>query len=183
MNNPKRHLRPRRRLLLLLSFCVAAGLFLPARARGQSPPTSVVLKVDGAVEKPLALTLPDLKALSHQILTVTNQHTHQEETYEGVPLMDLLKQAGLPAGENLRGAAMTTYVLAEASDGYRVVFSLAELDPSIGGADVLVAFSLSGKPLDDRLGPLRLIVPRDKRPARWVRMLTAIHVFTVPKPT
>jgi hypothetical protein len=37
----------------------------------------------------------------------------------------------VPQGEALRGPAMTTYVLAEAADGYRVVFSLAELDSGI----------------------------------------------------
>jgi len=119
--------------------------------------------------------------MPHQTLKVTNPHTHQEEVYDGVPLIDLLKLAGIPSGENLRGAAMATFIIAEASDGYRVAFSLAELDPGIGDAGVLVADSLSGKPLDAKLGPLRLVVPRDKRPARWVRMLTALHVATVPK--
>jgi len=150
-------------------------------AKGQSSDSSIILKIEGTVEKPLSLTLPDLKSMPHQTLKVTNPHTHQEEVYDGVPLIDLLKLAGIPSGENLRGAAMATFIIAEASDGYRVAFSLAELDPGIGDAGVLVADSLSGKPLDAKLGPLRLVVPRDKRPARWVRMLTALHVATVPK--
>jgi hypothetical protein len=43
--------------------------------------------------------------------------------YEGVLLEELLRRAGAPQGEKLRGPAMATYVVAEADDGYRVVHS------------------------------------------------------------
>jgi hypothetical protein len=33
---------------------------------------------------------------------------------------------------------MATYVIASAADGYRVVFSLAELDPEFTGSEVMV---------------------------------------------
>jgi hypothetical protein len=48
---------------------------------------------------------------------------------------------------------MTIYVVAEAADGYRVVFSLAELDPGIRDSDVIVADTLDGTPLDAKHGP------------------------------
>jgi hypothetical protein len=54
---------------------------------------------------------------------------------------------------------MTLVVVAEASDGYRAVFSLAELDGDFAGAQVIVADTEDGKPLDTQHGPLRLGCP------------------------
>ena len=76
---------------------------------------------------------------------------------------------------------MATYVVAEGADGYNVIFSLAELDSDFEDSGVLVADTLDGKPLGDKLGPLRLVAPHDKRPARWVRMLRSIQVVNVSK--
>ena len=79
-------------------------------------------------------------------------------------------------GDNLRGKELADYVVAEASDGYRVVFSIAELDPGFSNVQVIVATKVDGQPLPAHDGPLRLVVPGDKRPARRVRMLTTISV-------
>lgn len=89
---------------------------------------------------------------------------------------DLLHRAGVPEGENFRGAAMTLYVVAEGADGYRVVFSLAELDPGTSDSEVIVADTMNGAPLDAKHGPFQLVVPHDKRAARWVRMLKSLSV-------
>jgi hypothetical protein len=93
-----------------------------------------------------------------------------------VALEEILRKAGVPQGEALRGPAMATYILAEAADGYRVVFSLAELDAGIADSEVIVADTIDGAPLGDKLGPFRLVAPHEKRPARWVRMLRSITV-------
>jgi len=71
---------------------------------------------------------------------------------------------------------MTTYVVAEGTDGYRVVFAMAELDSDFMSSGILVADTLNGSPIDLKRGPLRLIAPHDKRPARWVLMLKSITV-------
>jgi hypothetical protein len=109
-------------------------------------------------------------------LHVSNSHEKKSETYEGVLLEELLRRAGAPHGEQLRGPLMTTYVVAEASDGYRVLFSLAELDSDFVNSEILVADTVDGAPIDANRGPFRLVAPHDKRPARWVRMLKAITV-------
>jgi DMSO/TMAO reductase YedYZ molybdopterin-dependent catalytic subunit len=67
-------------------------------------------------------------------------------------------------------------LVAEASDGYRVAFALAELDPGTGDTQVLLAHRMNGAALDGEVGPLRLVVPKDKRPARWIRQLSTLHV-------
>ncbi len=115
--------------------------------------------------------------MPRKTLKVTNPHEGTEDTYEGVLLSDLLKQAGVPSGKDLRGAALATYVVAEASDGYRVIFSIGEVDPDVHDSEILVADSINGAvAMGANLGPLRLVVPHDKRPARWVRMLQSLTV-------
>jgi len=71
----------------------------------------------------------------------------KKETYEGISLEDLLKKAGVTNGEQMRGPAMTSCVLAEAADNYRVVFSLAELDSGILDSEIIVADTMDGAPL------------------------------------
>jgi DMSO/TMAO reductase YedYZ molybdopterin-dependent catalytic subunit len=139
-------------------------------------PSPAELKVSGAVSTPLTLTAADLKAMPRKTLTIVNPHEKKTEKYEGVALEEILRKAGVPQGDALRGPAMATYVSAEAADGYRMVFSLAELDAGIADSEVMVADTRDGTPLGDKLGPLRLVAPHEKRPARWVRMLRSITV-------
>lgn len=168
---------------------VRLGLLLPAvcflsaflNARSQAAPSANQLVIDGDVQTPLSLSPQDLAQLPRTTITVSNEHQADKETYEGVALAELLRRAGAPQGAKLRGPAMATYVLASAADGYRVVFSLAELDSDFQDSEVIVADKMNGKPLADKVGPLRLVVPHDKRPARWVRMLESIKVVSVPQ--
>jgi hypothetical protein len=114
--------------------------------------------------------------MPRKTLTVTNSHEKTTATYEGVLLAELLKRAGVPQGEQLHGQSLATYVIAEAEDGYRVVFSLAELDSGILDSDIIVADTMDDSPIPAKQGPFRLIAPHEKRPARWVRMLISITV-------
>jgi hypothetical protein len=72
-------------------------------------------------------------------------------------------------------------VLAEAQDGYQVIFSIGELDPLPGESPILVADKANGKPLFGENGAFRLVAPKDKRGARSVRMLTTLEVVQVKK--
>jgi DMSO/TMAO reductase YedYZ molybdopterin-dependent catalytic subunit len=134
------------------------------------------LRVGGAVSTPLTLTAADLKRMPPKSLAVVSPHSQKKESYEGVLLEEILRKAGVPGGEHLRGVAMATYVVAEATDGYRVVFSLAELDSGILDSDVIVADTMDGVPLSEKEGPLGIVAPHEKRPARWVRSLKSIAV-------
>ncbi|MGC2618230.1 MAG: molybdopterin-dependent oxidoreductase, partial [Acidobacteriaceae bacterium] len=123
-------------------------------------------------------TLATLKDLPHQTVTIFDHHTKANETYSGVPLMDLLAKLGVPHGEALHGKALTDYVVATGSDGYKSVVALAEIDPEFHPGMVLVADAMDGKPLG-ATGPFRLIVSEDKRPARSVRNLVSIELKAV----
>jgi hypothetical protein len=102
-------------------------------------------------------------------------------TYEGVLVGELLKRAGSTLGGDLRGNAVATYVVASAADGYQVVFSLAELDPAMTVSEIIVADTIDGKPLFAYQGPLRIVAPRDARPARSIRMLQRLDVVRLKK--
>ena len=92
-----------------------------------------------------------------------------------------MKRAGATLGSDLRGNAMTTYVLASASDGYQVLFSLAELDSAFTSSDIIVADTVDGKPLLAIPGPVQDLSPKDARPARAIRMLQRLDVVRLKK--
>jgi len=121
------------------------------------------------------LTESSLRTLP-RISVVAEFHGKSQE-FQGVDLLAALKLAGLEPTTSLRGAALSLIVVAEGADGYRAAFSLAELDPTIGAKQVLLADSADGLPLPDGNGPWRLVVASDKRAARWVWSLVRIEVL------
>jgi DMSO/TMAO reductase YedYZ molybdopterin-dependent catalytic subunit len=139
------------------------------------PESDVVLVVDGAVEHNLKLSFADLAQFPRQSVRATDE-LGKESLFEGVLVAEILKAAGVKFGKELRGKKLADYVLAETADGYRVVFALPEFDPSFKDTLVLLADSRDGNPLGDSDGQLRLIIPHEKRYARWVRQLVALHV-------
>ena len=84
-----------------------------------------------------------------------------------------------PSGDGLRGPNMAICVLADAKDGYRVVFALPELDPGFSDNEILLVDRANGEPLSATQGPLRVVVPHEKRPARWIRNVQRIQVVRV----
>jgi len=113
--------------------------------------------------------------MPHVTITVHNAHAGADETYSGVPLAELLAKLDAPLGEHLHGKALASYIVAAGSDGYSVVLSIAEADPSFHGGEILVADTRGGQPLG-KSGPFQLIVSEDKRPARWVHNLVSISL-------
>jgi hypothetical protein len=99
--------------------------------------------------------------------------------FEGVSLDSLLSSTGVQLGDKLRGPRMTEELLVEAADGYRVAFALAEVDLAFSARDIILADKRDRKPLDAKEGPLRIVAPGDKRPARWVRQVTALRLIAV----
>ena len=162
---------------LLGAFALLLTATLAASPQSTAPEASLV--VGGDIKTPLTLTPRDIKAMPRTTVTVTAEG--RDEKYEGVLVGEILKRAGAPLGRDLTGAAVATYVVASAKDGYRAVFSLAELDPEFTPNDIIVADTVDGKPLFDYQGPLRLVAPHDKRGARSVRMLQKIDVVRLPK--
>jgi DMSO/TMAO reductase YedYZ molybdopterin-dependent catalytic subunit len=137
------------------------------------------LTIAGDLATPLTLTKADLAKMPRTSAAFNDEGT--ETNYQGVLLYDILKQAGAPLDKQLMGKALATYILAEARDGYQVVYALADIDPNFGANKILVADTVNGKPLFDYQGPFRLVVPGDKKGARSIRMLEKISVVRLRK--
>jgi len=147
----------------------AAGSQQPAQAK------DTLLLTAGTNHAPVSISLMDFRALPHVTITVHNAHSNADETYSGVPLAALLAKLDAPLREHLRGKALASYIVASGSDEYSVVLSIAEVDPSFHGGEILVADTRDGQPLA-KSGPFQLIVSEDKRPARWVHNLVSISL-------
>jgi len=158
----------------------ALALLFAYAAMAQAPASpAAVLSVSGDLPMPLKLTLADLATMPRQSVKVDS--ANGSDTYEGVSLFEILKKAGAPNGGSLRGASLASYVLAKATDGYQVAFTLGEIDPSFGNTLILVADRRDGAPLTGNQGTLRLIVPNDHEGARSVRMLETLELVRLKK--
>jgi DMSO/TMAO reductase YedYZ molybdopterin-dependent catalytic subunit len=139
----------------------------------------VVFRVGGDIAQPRQWTMDDFAALPrHEVRARDRDGT--EVSFAGVALVDLLRLAGVPLGADLRGSNMAIYLLIEATDGYRAVFALPELDPAFTDRMVLLADHRDGQPLAAAEGPLRLVVPGEKRYARWARQVVSCTVRRAP---
>jgi hypothetical protein len=165
-----------RTMIGLLGVALSASCALLAQDPKPSTPVapqgSLILTADQAS---VTFSPAEFRTLPHVSLMVHNGHTDASETYSGVPLATLLSKVNAPLGKELRGEAMSNYVIATGSDGYSVVLSLAEVDPDFHGGQVIVADTRDGQPLGKNC-PFQLIVPDDKRPARWVHNLASISL-------
>jgi hypothetical protein len=147
-------------------------MLLPVLASAQQ------LTIQDENGKQTVLARADIEALAR--VKVTTGASSSSATFEGVPLSLLLEKAGVGFGETMKGKRMASYLLVEAADGYRVVFALPEIDPAFGDKRVILAFLKDGKPLDAKEGPYRIVVPDEKRMARWVRQVTTLKIIAAP---
>ena len=160
-------------LLVCLWIVIAGTVHAQAPAPAASADAPLVVRVGGAER---AFTLDDLKKLPQH--TVKGKiHDAPEHSYTGVSLGDVLRQAGM--GPGLHGAGLSNAVVVEATDGYRIVFAPAELDPLFTDRVIVLAWSQDGGPLPEKEQPLRLIVPGEKHPARWMRQVRRVSVAPV----
>lgn len=135
------------------------------------------LTVQDEAGKQTVLQMSDIEALPHAKVVTTASGA--SASYDGVTLKSVLERSGVALGESLRGKRMSLCLLVTAADGYRIVLALPELDPAFTDKQVVLAFAKDGKPLDSKEGPYRLVIPDEKRMARWIRQVTTIKVVDV----
>jgi DMSO/TMAO reductase YedYZ molybdopterin-dependent catalytic subunit len=164
-----------RNLLCSLAMAFCLSVFSGQAGEQATSTIDAQVRITGAVEQPLTFHAPELATLPRQTLRVRD-HQGRESVFEGVALVELLQRAGVPLGKDLRGDRMVTYVVVGAADGYRVVFALPEIDPAFSDRLIHLADRRDQQPLSAEEGPLRLIVPGEKRQARWVRQVTAVTI-------
>jgi hypothetical protein len=142
-----------------------------------------------AVASAVVLTVIDEAGMAHSISSeefsrlprssakVTTRG--EEAEFAGTSLVELLKSCGVGFGKDLRGRRAPTVAILEATDEYRVVVSLLEIDPDTNDKVAIIADSRDGNPLSDQQGPFRLILPGDKREVRWIRNVRTIRVMNL----
>jgi hypothetical protein len=151
---------------------VPLGVMAEHQHAPAQPSANLVLTLDG---KATTLSVADLAAMPQTTIVVHNEHTKTDETYSGVLLGALLAKYGLPVDKTTHQKMLRSYILAEGTDKYWVLYSVTEIEGSEHNGDVIVATSMGGKPLGED-GQLRLVDSEDKKPQRWVRNLSAITV-------
>jgi len=131
---------------------------------------------DGVVK---TLAASELAALPHRVLDVKDPHDGKPLKFDAIPLKAVLEKAGVPLGDSLRGKRMASCLLVQAADGYSAVIALAEIEPAFTTGEVFLADGRDRKPLDSKEGPFRIVIPGDKKMARWVRQVTVLKIVAV----
>ena len=155
-----------------------------------------VIKIDGDVNVPGALTVSQIAALpGQQTLNITYlNHLGVAQTYSetGPTLWTVLSIAagGIkvppPTRDEYVGepAAQTTlYIVVVGTDGYETLISEGEIDPGFGNAPILLAYAEDGVPLSkvpysatEFKGPAQLVVPTDTHGGRYANQICRIKV-------
>ena len=180
-----------RRIGLVMMVVVGLGLRGAARAQSDAmppetmagdhapkaatPSMTLAVSVDG---KTTSLTAADLQAMPQKTIAVHNAHSNADETYSGVALGDLLAKYGVTAAGTGAKRVYHSYVRAEGTDHYWVIYSASEVEGAVHKGDVIVAISRDGKPLGED-GMFKLVASEEQKPARWVRNLQALTLVTV----
>src|SRR5262245_57529032 len=107
----------KRLFLFALSFALVAPL---AAATLEVPSTGTRIDITKELLDRLPRITVDAPATEHG----------PAAKFSGVALRTLLDEAKVPSGKAVRGEYVGWVVVAEASDGYRAAFALAELDAS-----------------------------------------------------
>lgn len=132
------------------------------------------LKIEGLVEKKLVLNMDKLQEINDlrtgsKNITLTKNDT----TYEGVLLKEIIDQTKINIKS--RKDLNKVYIMAIASDNYKVLFSWNELFNSKIGDNVLIFLKKNGKLLDKNEGKLALISVEDinenPRHIKWLEKI------------
>ncbi len=151
--------------------CGAMLVALNCAAHADEP----ALVVHGAAIEPVRMSAADLRKLPAVHIHAALEH-RPEGDYDCAFAVSVLAAAGVPFGNSLRGKRMAEYLRVRAADDYEVVFALPELDPDFTDKQVLLCYLKNGSALEPYEGPLLIVVPGEKRQARWVRQVTDFFI-------
>ena len=125
-----------------------------------------------------SLTMAELSALPQSELTVTEKDG-AKMVFRGPTLRSLVTLAGAPTGHEFRGPNMLIAIVAEASDGYKAAYMLAEVDEGFGNKNAILALTQDANALPEKDGPFRVVMPGEEHRARWIRVVQRIRLVRV----
>jgi len=177
-------MRPPGLLLVTALFAATMAGSALAQSKGQ---VTTALTIKGSDEREITLSIEDLRVLPKLHVDETRTvhdpsepkaPTETTRHYVGCLLRDVLERA--KPVEKGRFGFRRSVVIATASDGYRAVFSWAELYLTPIGDGVLVVYERDGAPLGDDEGKIALVSFKDTRPGpRHVKWLQSIELRTL----
>ncbi len=155
----------------------ARGFLATGAGGGYAP----AVAVSGLVARPATLTVTDLRRLPTTTVTVT-QRTEMTvlgtARYTGVLLNTVVQAAAPITNTSFKNDVLRDFVTVRATDGYQVSVALAEMLPTFGHEQVLLAYARNGRPLARQDGAVELIVPGDTLAGRDVKNVDSITVGT-----
>lgn len=169
----KKALKAARSAAACLALVFAAGSAIAAG-------TTTAFSLTGGVSNPGSYSLSTLQALPAITQTVSflGGGATQTHTYTGASLWGIVNGAGIVTS-GAKGDILNKYILATGSDGYRVVYSLSEINPTYGNRPDLVAYAETLNGVSAPLGAdgfARTTAPNDARGGRYVSNLVNLDV-------
>ena len=144
-------------------------------------PDGTTLRVSGRVGSPLSLSMADILSMEMEefqnlfIVCGTGDPKDNIRHCRGVLIEKVLQKADVLKGEHNDTKKM--FIVASASDGYKVVFSWQEIFNTVIGGGVAVLTERDGKPLEEGGGRLDLISTLDYYAgSRYIKNLRNIEV-------
>ncbi|KQP39819.1 molybdopterin-binding oxidoreductase [Pseudorhodoferax sp. Leaf274] len=161
-------------------FSLAAGLALAACGGGEDAAT---VRIDGALDRPASLgaaALGERPAIAQNVAFTSGNGT-QQRSYVGADLWSLLSDRGIQTTPGARNDQLNRYLLATGADGYRTVFALGELSPTLGNKGSMLAYLEKNSDgttaaIGAEDGPFRVTAPGDVRGGRYVSQLVRLDV-------
>ena len=159
-----------KKLLLGLTLMLATVFNINAQT------TNISISGDGIT--PLTIT-KGMFAEMKQVVIMAKGHDEKVHRYSGVTLADILTKAGVMLGDSAKRKTILTYVVITAADNYKAIYTLPEIDPLFANRSIILANRADKKPLSAEDGSFQIIVPGEKKHARWIRQVTGIQVVRV----
>lgn len=158
----------------------AALLLAAAPAYAQDP--ALRASAPGATPLPSPVVVPlDADSLArHRHVPLPPPTPSAPLSCSGVPLADLLDGAGVLQAGTTGPSPPPRYVLAASEDGRRVLFSLAELDPSTGDTHAFVVDHCESHAGQSPRLALQLLTSDRGRSGRNLDHVASITVVTAP---
>ena len=155
----------------------AAARSTPRRARAKSQVTAA-LTILGAVGKPQRWTNAQLQSeFAGQIKEIDYTLKGTPHKARCLPLLTLLEAVQPRYDTKIKRHNLAFVIALRSGDGYTVTLSMGELLPDYGNKEAWLALDQDGQPLPGNEAPVRLILPGDAKPSRWIQGVSSVTVF------
>ena len=140
--------------------------------------TAQTITITGAGIQPLVINKAMFQDMK-QAVVMAKAHDEKVHRYSGVTLANLLTKAGMLLGDTAKRKTIVSCLVVTAADNYKAIYALSEIDPLFANRTIIVADRADKKALPEEDGPFQIIVPGEKKHARWVRQVTALDVVVL----